>query len=97
MKLTASVLAFFIDELRSGEFDQTLSNSIDSLSDLERIEVREACIAAGLKDLPRNLYYNYTTQKWIMTAAERARANAEADKIMAAMARPMPHKASRRT
>lgn len=38
---------------------------IDALTDAERVHLRQEAIKAGAKDLPRNLYYNYTTQKWI--------------------------------
>lgn len=45
--------------------DKEIALIIEDLSDSERIELRNAAIASGVKELPRNLYFNYTTQIWI--------------------------------
>lgn len=52
-----------IKQLRSQ--DPTLAVMIDALSDNQRIELRNAATKAGIKALPRNLYFNYATQQWI--------------------------------
>lgn len=38
---------------------------IDALSNADRLRVRNGAILAGVKLLPRNLYFNYQTQTWI--------------------------------
>lgn len=38
---------------------------IDTLNSAERVALRETLEAHGMKELPRNLFYNYETQEWI--------------------------------
>ncbi len=38
---------------------------IDDLSTAERLELRQFYMQQGIVELPRNLYYNYTTQEWV--------------------------------
>lgn len=44
--------------------DHAIAQVIDSLTNAERISIRNAPELAG-KPIPRNLYFNYTTQVWI--------------------------------
>ena len=39
--------------------------SIDKLSTPERRWIREELEAEGYKTMPRNLFYNYSTQEWV--------------------------------
>lgn len=39
--------------------------AINNLSDAERIELRIYLAASGVREFPKNLFFNYTTQKWI--------------------------------
>ncbi len=39
--------------------------AINDLTDDQRISMRNAAMEAGVQSLPRNLYYNYQTQRWI--------------------------------
>lgn len=41
------------------------ASAIDMLSDEQRIELRKELISNGITELPRNLYFNYETQRWI--------------------------------
>jgi len=52
-----------IQKLHAGE--KSVEEEINALPDHERVLIREAAVRAGIKALPRNLYYNYETQKWI--------------------------------
>ena len=54
-----------IAELIAGNKSNTLIELIDTLPNSERIEIRTVCLAQGVNELPRNLYYNYKTQSWI--------------------------------
>lgn len=47
------------------EAEMVTSAAIDMLTNEQRIALRERLIAAGVKLLPRNLYYNYEEQRWI--------------------------------
>ena len=43
----------------------TAIQAIDMLTDEQKITLRKALERQGNTCLPRNLYYNYQTQKWI--------------------------------
>jgi hypothetical protein len=42
-----------------------LTDYIETLSDKVRVEVRDELVSLNVTELPRNLYYNYETQRWI--------------------------------
>lgn len=44
--------------------------AIDLMTDEQRIKLREKLENMGVEKLPRNLFYNYSTQKWIDRTSE---------------------------
>jgi hypothetical protein len=49
------------------QFQTLAEEAIELLSDEQRIALRENMLANGFTVLPRNLFFNYETQKWIET------------------------------
>ena len=45
---------------------QEFEELVETFTDAERIEVREYLTRYGVEYLPRNLYFNYKTQVWIV-------------------------------
>ena len=43
----------------------TTADYVNTLLDCQRVALREALAARGCRQLVRNLYYNYETQRWI--------------------------------
>ncbi len=58
-------LVAVIKSARNAEQLLVACQLIDALDDSQRVAVRNACADAGIKALPRNLFYNYQTQAWI--------------------------------
>ena len=67
MKLENPLLSAIVTKLLASSKDMlALSEEINGLSNEDRILVREAAMAAKPEaPLPRNLFYNYETQRWI--------------------------------
>lgn len=42
-----------------------VADLIERLTDSERVLVRQEARKQGVKEYPRNLYFNYETQRWI--------------------------------
>lgn len=63
------------------ELLRTLDNSvidmIDALTTPQRKDLYLAAKASGVEVFPRNIYYNYATQEWVMPEASWIMPNAD--------------------
>lgn len=61
--MTRIELIIIASKLKNNE--SSVTEDIDKLTNAQRVEVRLFAELMGVKELPRNLFFNYTTQEWI--------------------------------